>query len=127
MLVMAERVYTKSRGVMSTEGKSPELSSWTGGTLRRYLSHMLGRYAEAERQFWVRAKTGGRKLFIRRRLLRAFVAWLAWLLLMFLFKVYLFSAREVLVVGLTCLPLWMLGAYFSGRWRWKVLDKKYPE
>jgi len=52
------------------------------------------------------------------------VTWLAWSALMFLFKVYLFSWHEVVTLSLILLPIWMLGAYLSGRWRWNDLVKR---
>jgi hypothetical protein len=85
---------------------------------------MLERAAEAARQYSIRVREGGRKRFILHKLLQGFVTWLAWSVLMVLFKVYLFSWHEVIFISLITLPFWMLGAYLSGRWRWHYLAEK---
>ena len=85
---------------------------------------MFKRAAEIERKIRFQAIEGGRSRFIRGRLLQGFVTWLAWSALMFLFKVYLFSWHEVVTLSLILLPIWMLGAYLSGRWRWNDLVKR---
>ena len=85
---------------------------------------MFNRVAEMERQIRSRAIEGGRKRFIRGRLLGGLVTWVAWSVLMFVFKVWLFSWHEVVSISLILFPLWMLGAYLSGRWRWNDMVKK---
>jgi hypothetical protein len=85
---------------------------------------MFKRDAEIERRIRSRAIEGGRERFIRRRLLEGFVTWLAWAVLMFLFKVYLYSAHEVVSISLIALPLWMLAAYLGGGRRWNDMVKK---
>lgn len=99
-------------------------TDWTQVTLRRYLSPMFKRDAEIERRIRSRAIEGGRERFIRRRLLEGFVTWFAWAVLMFLFKVLLYSAHEVVSISLIALPLWILAAYLGGRRRWNDMVKK---
>jgi hypothetical protein len=90
---------------------------------------MFRRYAEAERQYWLQVKPGGRSRFILRKLLWSLPVWLTWTPLMALigFKSQPFSVGKIISIGLVGLPLWLLGGYLNGMWRWKELDKRFPE
>ena len=38
-----------------------------------------------------------------------------------------FSVRETLPLAIFMLPIFLLGGYLSGRWKWKDFEKKFPE
>jgi len=84
---------------------------------------MFERAAEIERLIRARDIEGGRGRFIRRSLLEGLLPWAAWSVAIFAFKVFLFSWPEVIWTGSIVFPIWMLGAYLNGRWRWNDLMK----
>jgi hypothetical protein len=86
--------------------------------------------AEAKRQDWLQAKARGRGRFIWRR----------GVLPTFLFGLIVVPATEILVdhrssfssrtavfVASVMLPVFLLGGYLEGRWKWQDLNRKYPE
>lgn len=84
---------------------------------------MFERAAEIRRRIRLQQIAGGRERFIRLRLLQGLVTWIVWSMLMFVFKVFLFSRHEVVWISLITFPLWMLVSYLSSRWRWNELTK----
>jgi predicted permease len=91
---------------------------------------MLKRYGEVERQSWLRERPAGKTRFLwRHRVLGNLLMWLILVPLLTLSenKTGSFSLNEMFVFGLVTLALFLLGGYLSGRWRWKDLEKKYPE
>lgn len=89
---------------------------------------MFKRHANTERQYWFHAKARGRRKFIwREGLLFALVLWLVLVPALALFGDHPFSAHRTVFIGLILLPLFLLWRCLNGIWRWKDLDKKYPE
>jgi hypothetical protein len=78
-------------------------------------------YAQAEREWWLRVKAHGKRRFFVQQLLEILFAWFLILAV--------FSSRNGfhLVLWLSLLPVLCLWGYLRGRWRWRDLEKKYPE
>jgi hypothetical protein len=78
-------------------------------------------YAQAEREWWLRVKAHGKKQFFLHQFLEILFAWLLILIVL--------STRDSfqLAVLLGLLPILFLWGYLRGRWRWKDLEKKYPD
>jgi hypothetical protein len=38
-----------------------------------------------------------------------------------------FSPGNIVAIWAIMLPIFLLGAYLTGLWKWKDLEKKYPE
>jgi hypothetical protein len=96
---------------------------------------MLGRQNEAtinklNRESWLQVRALGKKRFIRREMLGSLPIWIG--------IVFVLPALERdhthppfsqsnIFSGVILLPIFLLGAYLSGRWKWQDLEKKYPE
>jgi hypothetical protein len=89
---------------------------------------MFKRHTDWENQYWHQIKAAGRRRFIwRDEVLGSFFFWLILMPSLALFgHRQPFSATNVFI-DLIILPIFLLGGYLSGVWRWKELDKKYPE
>jgi hypothetical protein len=85
--------------------------------------------AELKRQDWTQAKARGKYQFILRRgLLPTIVIWFGISLpLPFVERNGPWSLLQVLAIDLITLPIFLLGGYLQGVWKWKELEKKYPE
>jgi hypothetical protein len=81
--------------------------------------------AEAEREHWLRTKAKGKKGFVKREILWSFLFWLILMAVIGAFGRW--SVQETLVTSLIMLPIVLLGGYLSSGWKWKDLEKKYPE
>jgi hypothetical protein len=83
---------------------------------------------EAQRKYWLDAKARGKTRFIRREAMGSILIWLIVLPAGEAFgnRGHLFSL-QFLVIWLVTLPIFLLGGYLTGSWRWKDLEKKYPE
>jgi len=107
----------------------PSIRGWTEAGRRRYLLGMSKNYASLERKYWLETKARGKRRFIWRdvrfTLLICLVAAVGVPALTG--PPHSFSARSAVLVGLIILPISLLGGYLTGIWRWKDLEKKYPE
>jgi hypothetical protein len=83
---------------------------------------------EAQRKYWLDAKARGKTRFILRESMVNILIWLVVLPAVEVFgnHEHLFSLR-FLVIWLVMLPIFLLGGYLTGSWRWKELERKYPE
>jgi hypothetical protein len=52
--------------------------------------------------------------------------WLIVLPAVEVFAVHVSSLRLIVSSGLIMLPVFLLGGYLTGRWRWDDFEKKYP-
>jgi|SRR5580692_10777083 hypothetical protein len=101
------------------------------GVTSWYFSDVFKRLTAGEknaaiREHWLRIREHGRPRFIRRQM---FVSLLFWLILT-LSSVSLQKRSTYIyaVVGnLVTLPIFLLGGYLEGRWKWTDFEKKYPE
>ena len=93
-----------------------------------YFSSMSRRDAELERQSWLVTKAAGRNRFIWRQMLYSLVFCLILMPAIDLlsFKTNPLSMQNV-VIDLILLPVFLLGGYLEGKWRWQDFEKKYPE
>jgi len=83
---------------------------------------------EAGRKYWVTAKALGRTRFIWRDAIGTILIWLFVVPAVWVFGNHgqLFSL-EFVVIWLIMLPIFLVGGYLTGSWRWKDFEKKYPE
>jgi hypothetical protein len=86
------------------------------------------RINEAQRMSWQDAKARGKTRFIWREAIETLLIWLIVVPAVEVFgkHVHLFSL-QFLIVWLITLPIFILGGYLTGSWKWKDYDKKYPE
>jgi hypothetical protein len=85
--------------------------------------------ASLERNYWLQTKARGKSRFIWREVLGSLVICL--LVVLGLETIgdrrHSFSVRSAVLAGLIILPISLLGGYLTGVWKWKDLEKKYPE
>ena len=81
-----------------------------------------------QRKYWLDAKARGRTRFIWREAIGSILIWLIVLPAVEVFgnHGHLFSLQFV-VVWLIMLPIFLLGGYLAGNWKWKDLEKRFPE
>jgi hypothetical protein len=86
-------------------------------------------YASLERKYWLQTKARGKNRFIWREALFSLPIWLVVVVGVptFTGNPHSFSVRSALFTGLIILPIFLLGGYLTGSWKWKDLEKKYPE
>jgi hypothetical protein len=108
-------------------------SVWTSLTHQGYRSSMLKSYSqtqisEGQRKYWLDAKAKGKTRFILREAIGTILLWLIVLPSVQVFANHkpLFSLQFV-VIWISVLPIFLLGGYLTGSWRWKDLERKYPE
>jgi hypothetical protein len=84
--------------------------------------------SQIERKQWLEAKAAGRNRFIWRQMLYVLVFGLILMPILDLlaFKTNPLSAQNV-VINLILLPVFLLGGYLEGKWRWQDFEKKYSE
>jgi hypothetical protein len=108
--------------------RKDQKSDWTDATLRRYLFGMFRRCTDWVKQYWLTAKAGGRSRFIwRDKVLGSFFVWLTVMAALAVFVDRNPLSASNICIDLAILPLCLLSGYLSSVWRWKELDKKYPE
>jgi hypothetical protein len=83
---------------------------------------------EAQRKHWLDAKARGKTRFIWREAIGSILIWLVVLpaVQVFQYHGHLFSLQFV-VIWLIMLPIFLLGGYLTGSWKWKDFEKKYTE
>ena len=79
------------------------------------------------RAYWLQTKEQGRTRFIRLEVLRSVLFWLVLMPVLDLFGTPRSPWRFTVLVNLITLPIFVLGGYLEGRWRWADLEKKYPD
>jgi cell division protein FtsW (lipid II flippase) len=84
--------------------------------------------SQIERKQWQEAKAAGRDRFIWRQMLYVLVFGLILIptLDLLAFKTNPLSTQNV-VIDLILLPVFLLGGYLEGKWRWQDFEKKYSE
>jgi hypothetical protein len=90
---------------------------------------MFDSQGEYEREVWFRAKARGKSRFILKRgILPTFVIGLVVLAVVERFgdRRSPFSLDSA-VIDLIMLPVFLIGGYLEGKWKWKDLQKKYRE
>ena len=95
-----------------------------------YLSTMFKSDAGAERKYWAHSKAKGKNRFIWRE--GVMPTLLTWIVVVPVVEViggraHSFSLRTTVFIGVIMLPIMLFGGYLTGSWRWKDLEKKYPE
>jgi hypothetical protein len=93
-----------------------------------FKSYRQAQRDEAQRRYCLDAKARGKTRFIWREAAASILGWLIVLpsIHVFLDHKHLFS-HEFVVIWLIMLPIFLLGGYLGGRWRWKQFERKYPE
>jgi hypothetical protein len=94
---------------------------------RRYPPRMSKNYSSLERQYWLQTKARGKGRFIWREVLFSL---LICLVVVVGVPALAGQSRSFSVAILTVavmLPICLLGGYLTGRWKWKELEKKYPD
>jgi Tfp pilus assembly protein PilN len=93
-----------------------------------FKSHSQAQINEAQRKHWGEAKAQGKTRFIWRETMGSLLIWLIVSPVVQVFGNHgqLFSLQFV-VICLATLPIFTLGGYLTGNWKWKELGKKYPE
>ena len=90
--------------------------------MRRSVTH-------AEYESWLQTKAGGRSRFIWLNVFRSLVLWA---ILVPAIEVLgnnsrSISPRSIVLMGIITFPIFLLEGCLVGRWRWKGLEKKYPD
>jgi hypothetical protein len=94
---------------------------------------MFRRHTAAEknalmREYWRRTKQQGKARFIRRQMLASLLFCMILLPASDLFESRPHATVQTTVlIDLIMLPIFLLGGYLEGRWKWTDLEKKYPE
>jgi hypothetical protein len=78
------------------------------------------------REYWLRTKEQGKSRFIWRQMLASLLLWLLLTPTVEVFAVPVSSVRLIVFTSLITLPIFLLGGYLEGRWKWTDLEKKYP-
>jgi hypothetical protein len=92
------------------------------------MRHSHAQIDDAYRKNWLDAKARGKTRFVWREAIGSILIWLV-----VLPAVEIFEHRGqwfsplFLTLWLVILPIFLLGGYLTGNWRWKDLEKKYPE
>jgi hypothetical protein len=97
---------------------------------RRYCSSMSYSQAQmnqAQRKNWLERKARGKRRFIWREAIGSILIWLVVPPAVQVFDHGHLFSRQFLVIWFVMLPIFLLGGYLTGSWRWKDLEKKYPE
>jgi len=83
---------------------------------------------EAERKRWTDAKARGKPRFIRRETISGLLIWLIVLPVLQVFEYHgrLFSLQFI-AIWFIILPIFLLGGYLTGSWKWKDFERKNPE
>lgn len=83
------------------------------------------------REAWLQAKALGKRRFISREMLWSLPLWFAIAFGVPAIDAYRnhshISLQSIAFIGLIILPVYLLGAYLTAGWKWKDLEKKYPE
>jgi hypothetical protein len=81
-----------------------------------------------QRKHWLDAKACGKTRFIWREEIGSILIWLIVLPAVQVFGNHgrLFSLQFV-GIWLIMLPIFLLSGYLTGSWKWKDLERKYPE
>jgi hypothetical protein len=89
---------------------------------------MSKNYSQTERKYWLEIKAQGKNRFIWREILGSLLIWLVVLPAMELFggHQHPFSG-QFLLIWFVLLPIFIVEGYLAGGWKWKDLEKKYPE
>lgn len=84
--------------------------------------------SQIERKQWLEAKAAGRNRFIWRQVLYVLVfgSTLMPILDLLAFKTNPLSEQNV-VTDLILLPVFLLGGYLEGKWKWRDFEKRYAE
>ena len=82
----------------------------------------------AQRKAWLDAKARGKTRFVWREAIGSILIWLVVppAVQMLQHHGQLFS-RQFLIVWFSILPIFQLGGYLTGNWKWKDLEQQYPE
>jgi hypothetical protein len=87
----------------------------------RMSQHLL----EIERQSWEWTKARGKARFVRREMLGSLFLWSCLVIAFALF--HRSFSRAELVAWCALLPIFLVHGYLSAGWKWKDLEKKFPE
>ena len=82
----------------------------------------------AQREYWLGARARGKTRFLWREAMGSLLIWLIVIpaVEVFQYHGHLFSLQFV-GIWLIMLPIFLLGGYLTGSWKWKDFEKKYPE
>ena len=93
-----------------------------------FKGHSQATINEAQRKFWADAKARGKTWFIWREATGSILIWLVVLPFVWVFGSHgQLLTQKFVVIWLIMLPIFLLGGYLAGSWKWKDLEKKYPE
>ena len=86
------------------------------------------KYNEAERNYWAQTKAEGKRRFILREMVFNIILWPGITAVVgFTDRPRPISVRSVASTAIVMLPVFLLGGYLSGKWKWSDFEKKYPE
>lgn len=93
-----------------------------------FKSHSQTHVNEAQRKYWLDAKARGKKRFVWREATGIILIWFVVLpaVEVFVDHGHLFSLH-FLNIWLIMLPIFLLGGYLNGSWKWKDLEKKFGD
>jgi hypothetical protein len=82
----------------------------------------------AIRDHELRTMEQGRTRLISREVIGSLISWAILTPALYLFGNHSHSyVRSMIFADLFVLPIFVLGGYLTGRWKWIDLEKKYPE
>jgi hypothetical protein len=92
------------------------------------MSNSRAQINQAQRKNWLVRKARGKTKFIWREAIPSILIWLIALPAAHVFEYHghLLSA-QFLAAWFIMLPIFVLGGYLTGSWRWKDFERKYPE
>ena len=85
------------------------------------------KYNEAQRDYWAHTKAQGKRRFIVREVEFNIILWLGVTILVGFTDRPHPSVRSAALTAMIMLPVFLLGGYLSGKWKWSDFEKKYPE
>jgi len=86
-------------------------------------------YASLDRKYWLQTKAKGKRRFIWREVLFSLLICLVVVVGVPALEGHTrsFSVQSAILTVAVMLPICLLGGYLTGSWKWKELEKKYPD
>lgn len=85
------------------------------------------KYNEAERAYWAQAKVQGKRRFILHEMLFNIILWVGVTVVLPFTDRPRPSLQSLSRIAITMLPIFLLGGYLSGKWKWSDFEKKHPD
>ena len=81
---------------------------------------------EAERAHWADTKAQGNRRFILREILFNIILWLG-IAIVLPFTDRPRPWQSLALTSIIILPIFLLGGYLTGKWKWSDFEREYPE